>query len=374
MVFINENLSSPNLINREAALSAIGAVLASKSEGLNELVLNSMDIILEYLRSPVFNTTLKFTAAWALQQIAKGYSHILASNEQALDKWLADVIDLLSDSSKDIIPYLCDFIAFLFQEGSFLALTKHINYTLDTLFKLAMLKESFDTKHNISYSCFFTIDVVIQYAPQDCQPFIHAFCERLVVALKNTLEINDFPQRALREHYQDSISHLISCGLMTSTFLIDEDSSEELYNIIASMFKQRSKVTDSGMAVISELIPYLSPNFDLEGVFTHIQNALKTAEVVLCKQAIFAITYLIKDRTKDFIEHKDNMLPAIIDMLEDQSIDRSTKPSCLNVIADTMLYCPDAIIDCIGKLMPVITILMEDALNNPYDLVSFINF
>jgi hypothetical protein len=369
IVFIGNNINQTNNFNKEAAILSFGAILdTSHKDSMSNLVMNSVDTLINFILESSNPNSLKETTSWVIEKISEIYGEEFIKNSELFDKLFGTILGIIDKSRKKIACHLINSIhyfslAFKPADGqNSNLLSKHMKISLELLLKLAFTPKSYDSTNNVAMCCFHAIGSLIENSAPDTRFIIQGFFNDLFEAFKSTLNPSFFQNDQMRFDYQAYITSAMEPCLISGYLNINLESGKEILDAIILTFKERNTVYEEGLMAASSIGLAIGAAFDsLVNEFGSflIYGLNSVSDTSLCKTAIHSTSDLIRSIGPNFSKYLDQIIPLILGILSNTEADKLLKPHSFNVISDVFVVCKEAVFPYFNDVMDLIRSALE---------------
>jgi importin subunit beta-1 len=369
--YIGANIGQSSSLNKEAAIMAFGSILETvHRDNMANLVMNSIDTLINFLNDANSSNSLKDTTAWVIEKIAEIYGEEFMKNNDLFERLMNMIFNLLTLSRRKVVCHLANSlhhfsVAFKPQEGqNSNMMSKHMKNCLEILLKLAFTPKSYDADDNVALASFYAIGSLIENSAPDTRVIVSSFFNSLLDAFRSTLNPEFFESTKMRYDYQAYIAASLEPCFVSGYLSISFDGAREILEIIINTFKERKGVYEEGLMAASALALCVGSQFEplVKEFGSYLIFALNSVtDTSLCKTAIHSTSDLIRSIGTSFSQYLDQIVPIILGILSNTEADKSLKPHSFNVISDLFITCKDSVFNYFDNIMELIGSALEAA-------------
>ena len=341
MPFIQTNIHSTNWRLREAATMCFGSILEGPSlETIGPYVHQSIPVLLAALSDK--NSLVQDTSAWTLSKICQIHSNaiptdIFPSLVNGLAGTLLSEPPRVASQSCNALIHLAD--AFPKDSATH---TNALSPFIPTLFQTLLQtsdREGWD-EHNLRVRAFEATNSLIIHSAVDCKPIL---IQLLPVILERLAQSFSLPviTNEDKEH-KEGLQGLL-CGLIqTLCIKLDKESILPYADVIMSNTLQvlQTKNTtahEEALLATAALADQVGSDFEkyLPHLHPYLLACLRNFEAYqVCSVAVGLVSDISRAVGPALIPYCDDIVTALLQMLQNPTLHRSVKPPVLGVFGD----------------------------------------
>jgi importin subunit beta-1 len=345
MPFIQSNIKNENWRLREAATMCFGSILEGpSSETIGPYVNQSVPVLLQALQDP--HIMVRDTSAWTLARICSIHLRSIPGDQfPALVTGLSNT--LLTETPR-VASQACNAIFNLadsFPDDED-ASTNELSTFMPNLFQTLLQtteREGWD-ECNLRGAAYEAISALITRAAADCKPILvqllPVILERLTVSFSAPVVTNE--EREAKEALQG-----VLCG-MIQVFCIKLDKESLMpyadgimTNTLQVLQTKNATAHEEALMATGALADVLSADFGKylsHFINPFLVNCLENFEAYqVCSTAVGVVGDLCRDVESQILPFCDQIVTALLQMLQNASLHRSVKPPVLGCFGDIAL-------------------------------------
>eukprot|EP00428_Durinskia_dybowskii_P064152 CAMPEP_0170368380 /NCGR_PEP_ID=MMETSP0117_2-20130122/7427_1 /TAXON_ID=400756 /ORGANISM="Durinskia baltica, Strain CSIRO CS-38" /LENGTH=852 /DNA_ID=CAMNT_0010623045 /DNA_START=84 /DNA_END=2642 /DNA_ORIENTATION=+ len=375
--FITQNISNPNWRLKEAALMAFGMILDGPTgQKLSPLVVQAMPILISCLADP--STLVRDTSAWTIGRICELHKSCLSG--EILPHMVAGLGTALEDSAPKVVSQACYAMHNLAEacsdesEAPSNVLSHFMPQMLGKLLAITV-RDDWDCE-NIRSSAYEAINMMVSSSAADMQPVV----VQLLNEALNRLEASFNPQVNAQErmNLQSCLCSLV--GEITKK--VDTDTikpfSDRIMTVLFKVFETKGAVAhEDAFMAIGFVAEKLGHEFQRYVPYLHapLINGLKSVEEhQLCTVAVGVVGDLCRALDKGLLQYCDDIMRALLELLQSQVLNRSVKPHVISLFADIAMAVEGDFDRYAAIILNILKQAGEVNINsNDEDLVEYIN-
>lgn len=373
--FIGENINSESYDNKHAALSAFQSILETiHKKEINELAINSLDIIIQCLTESSYPNHIKEISALVIYTITMHYANSIISQPLLFDKLFMTILGNLDLKQSNIVVLLCMTITALcqaFPKDSHTLQTSLLSKYLESVLikllnKSFEKKDSFDHDNNIALNCFLALSNLIDKSALDCQTLKLQLLQNLFQGFQSTFSKDFLQNEEMRYNYQSYIANSFSSFVRSMS--LNENLVNSMFDLILNSFNERKAVYEDGISCITAIASVYGKKFTecMPKIIAYIVSILQNpSDANLCRKGILFVSEIINLIEQNFIPYGDTVIPLIIMILSNPDIDKDLKLISFNVISDYFFFCSNDAIRYYDSIMSLIGSALQAALTLP---------
>lgn len=335
--FISAHISSPEWRLKEASIMAFSCIMDGPSgEKLTPIVASALPIILECFRDQ--SPHIRDTATWTVARICQ--FHTAALSIDLIPTLMNGLVAALEDEHTQVASQGCNAI-FRFaeacsdsSENDTNLLSQYLSVLLQKLLD-ATNRDDWEL-HNLRSSAYEAINMLVEASAKDMEPTIRLVYEEALNRLEQTFASHT-------DHQERMQSQSMCCSLIGQC--IQKLPTNQVIPLADRTMTLTLQVFTTKGAVAHEdafmMVGYLADN--LEGDFArylqHFMPALMTGlrnveEYQVCACAVGVVGDLCRALNREIVVHCDDIVRALLELLQSASLTRIVKPQVLAVFAD----------------------------------------
>ena len=341
MPFVQSNIKSDNWRLREAATMSFGSILEGPSaEVLGPYVSQSIPVLLAALSDP--NNMVKDTSVWTLARICAVHLNAIPSDQ--FPSLVTGLTNILLTGTPRVSSQACNALfnlaeAFPKNDAN---TTNALSSFIPTLFQILLQtteREGWE-ECNLRVRAYEAISALISRSAPDCTPILiqllPVILERLSASFNLPVITNE--DKEAKEGLQGLL-----CGLIQALcFKLDKESVLPYADLIMSNTLQvlQTKNTtahEEALLATGALADQLGADFEkyLPHLHPFLMNCLKNFEAYqVCSVAVGTVGDLTRAVEGSILPYCDDIVTALLQMLQNPSLHRSVKPPVLGVFGD----------------------------------------
>mmetsp|Transcript_2074 Transcript_2074/g.2938 ORF Transcript_2074/g.2938 Transcript_2074/m.2938 type:complete len:868 (-) Transcript_2074:237-2840(-) len=383
MPFVTQNIKNTEWRLREAATMAFNCVLEGPSlRSLGQYVNQSVPILLEALNDPV--ELVRDTTANTIGLICE--LHVRSIPELTFPALVDSLMSKLTEAprvSKQAAYAIHNLgAAFASDNTGSISGTNAISGYMPMLLQNLLTVADREDADELSLreSAFQALSVLIQYSAPDCRPLYVQFLPAMIDRLNKSfqMQIISSTDRDQRDSLQGGI-----CGILhTLFFKLEKDDIAPngdliMLNLLNVFQQKNSSCHEEAYCAVGALADKLEEDFEkyLQALDPFLMAGLHNAEAFrVCTVAVGLVGDLCRSVEMKILPYCDNIMQALLLMLQNQDLHRSVKPPVLACIGDIAV----AIGGEFGKYMNVSMAMLTQAAQtrapeDDEDLIEYVN-
>jgi len=347
MPFVQTNIRNENWRYREASIMAFGSILEGPSvESIGGYVNQSIPVLLECLADE--NVMVKDSTAWALGRICE--HHVRAIPTESFPMLVQGLMSVLTKDSARVSSQACFALhnlaaAFSGDETAATtgtnALSPYIPKLLQTLMQTADREDSDEC--NLRTSAFEALNVLIQYSAPDCKPILlqllPAINDRLCATFSFPVLTNDDRERKeVLQGFLCGVIQVISMKCEKADMMQFADGI--MQNLLQVLQAKKATAHEEAFLVIGSIADKMEQDFEkyMTALGPFLMMGLSNFEAYqVCTVAVGLIGDIARAIEINLAPYCDDIMSALLQSLQNQSLHRSVKPPVLSCFGDIAL-------------------------------------
>lgn len=375
--FIGGNINSPEWRVKEASIMAFSCIMDGPSgDKLTPIVASALPVILECFRDQ--SPHVRDTATWTVARICQ--FHTRALSVDLIPTLMTGLVAALEDEHTQVASQGCNAILRFaeacsdYSEEDSNLLSPYLSVLLEKLL-IATNREDWDA-HNLRSSAYEAINMLVESSAQDMQTTVVMVYEEALNRLEQTFLTHT-------DHQERMQSQSMCCSLIGQC--VQKLPKEMVLSFADRTMTLTLQVFTAKGAVAHEdafiMVGYFADK--IEGAFSrylqHFMPALMTGlrnveEYQVCTCAVGVVGDLCRALGRDVISYCDDIVRALLELLQSPSLTRIVKPQVLAVFADIAM----AIEVDFQRYAPLVLHMLQQAgevpiTTNEEEIVEYIN-
>lgn len=382
--FVEQNITSDNWRQREAAVMAFGSILDGPDKTqLTSLVHQALPPILNLINDPVLQ--VKETVAWCIGRIADSVVAAIDPQEH-----LSDVINACLIGLKDHpkVATNCSWtIINLVEQLADTPSSPIYNYYPVLVSALLEASNRTDNEHNARASVFSALTSLVEFANDQVGETTTSISTFVLDKLGQTMQVDEAQLTAEdRQNLHELQSNILS--VLAAVIRKNPQSVNPVADMLMDLFmKLLSKsdttyVEDDVFYAISALASALGKQFQkyLETFSPYLVNALNQVQSQVCITAVNLIADISNSLEDDFKRFAPSFMNVLGQMLSSPDAKKELQPAVLSVFGDIATNIGSDFVPYLSQVMSVCVIAQNykpnynssDALDYQYKLYESI--
>ncbi|KAK4117542.1 ARM repeat-containing protein [Canariomyces notabilis] len=341
--FVEANLRHENWHNRDAAVSAFGAIMDGPEEKVLEPIVKSgMQPLISMMEDP--SVHVRDSTAYALGRITETCSEAIDPS-QHLDPLIRSLFNGLMNSPK-MAASCCWALMniaerFAGEPGAAQnPLTPHFNQSVTNLLAVTSKLDAEPTVRTAAYE---VLNVFVQNAANDSLPAIASLCtvalERLEQTIPMQQQVVSVEDRIILEDMQTSLCTVLQATIqrLDKEITPQGDRIMEILLQLLNSVGSKSSVPESAFATISSLANAMEEEFIkyMDAFAPFLYNALgNQEEPSLCSMAIGLVSDITRSMGERSQPYCDNFMNYLLGNLRSTALANQFKPAILQCFGD----------------------------------------
>ncbi|EPY52762.1 karyopherin Kap95 [Schizosaccharomyces cryophilus OY26] len=346
LVFVEQNIQSPDWHQREAAVMAFGSVLEGPNVVmLTPLVNQALPVLIHMMKDPVI--FVKDTTAWALGQISNFVAEAI-NPEVHLPELVSALLTGLTDNPR-IVANCC--WAFMNLVCHFAPEDSHHLSLMTPYYEaiIAALLHVTDQKGNESNSRtsgYETLSTFIIFSADTVLPIIAnvltVIMSRLEISIQMQNQILDIEERANHDELQSNLCNVLTS--ITRRFGPDiRSTSDQIMTLLLQTMQtapKQSVVHEDVLLAVGAMMNSLEEQFEVyvSSFAPYLSVALSNEqEYQLCSVAVGLVGDLARALNAKILPYCNEFMTILVQDLQSSVLDRNVKPAILSCFSDIAL-------------------------------------
>ncbi|KAH7316620.1 armadillo-type protein [Stachybotrys elegans] len=341
--FVEANLRSEDWHNRDAAVSAFGAIMEGPEEKvLDPIVKQALPILITMMDDQVLQ--VKDSTAYALGRITEACSEAIDPQQQ-LPALIESLFKGLLSNAK-MAPSCCWALMNLAERfaGDFGApsnpLTPHFNQAVSSLLDVTARQDA-DT--NVRTAAYEVLNVFVQNAATESLPAVASLSDVIIKRLEETVpmqaQVVSVEDKITLEEMQNSLCTVLQAIVtrLDKEIIPQGDRIMQTLLQILSTVGGKSSVPEAVFAAISALSTAMEEDFAkyMEAFSPFLYNALgNQEEPSLCSMAIGLVSDITRSMGDRSQPYCDNFMNYLLNNLRSTNLGNQFKPAILQCFGD----------------------------------------
>ena len=359
--YIGENINNSSEKLKYAALNVFLSITFTVHKDLfYGIVKDSLKMVSETLLNNNTPSHFKKLCANIIKSISKNYSEELVNDTIYFDKMMQLYFQLLKISTKEVlyiiiisINNLCKKVDWADNDQTNI-LSKYMQALCEYLLNFCSNFDYYSSDNNIAFASFLLLGTLGEHAAMDVKAQMAIIFKLLAEMFEKTLNNSNFPSKEICYNYQEYIASTLSSFLSSEN--ADKNSVGKLLECIIKSFEQRKDLYDEGLYLIGNISLYTKKDFNsvMKIVSPCLIKGLKSHDSPsIIKSSIYCLSDIIRGLENEF-NYINEYLPLILDILSDNTIDESLKPTCFLIISDIFVCCQNDAFKYFESIMKVV--------------------
>lgn len=341
--FVEANLRSDDWHNRDAAVSAFGAIMEGPDEKtLEPIVKSALQILIEIMDDP--SVHVRDSAAYALGRITEACSDAI-DPATTLDPLIRALFNGLQTSPK-MAPSCCWALMnladrFAGEPGAQTnALTVHFNDSVQSLLTVTARQ---DIENVVRTAAYEVLNTFVANAGQDSVPSVAQLSSVILERLENTVpmqsQVVSVEDRITLEDMQTSLCSALQAivSRLDSEIVPQGDRIMQILLQLLTSAGAKSSVPEAAFAAISALSNAMEEDFVkyMEAFLPFLHNALGNQEEPgLCSMAIGLVSDITRSLGEHSAQYCDGFMNYLLNNLRSTTLSNQFKPAILQCFGD----------------------------------------
>lgn len=339
--FITSNVTSDNWRLKDAAIYALGAMLAGVSPAsVAAIIPQALPVVVPGLRHT--SNTVKYSTMWMLGNLLEFHCDSIPA--AMLQQTIHEIMASLDDPSAKIVAEGCEVIRLLGESQAKHSdtptnvLSSNLNALLQKLFQISN-RSDWDS-HNLRISAYEASTILISSSACDMQQLVSQVLQECMNRIEVTFNVNQTVNASTEERYnlQTHLCTLIAACVSRLDVANVTTFCDRLIQLLLVVV-----VNTHGNAQAEALLAVACIVNKLESLFIryipHIVPVAITSIGILDQYAVVtAATVLFTDMYrllgKEMMPYSDDIMNCIIVLLKSETVKRESKPTAIGLIAD----------------------------------------
>lgn len=341
--FVEANLRHEDWHNRDAAVSAFGAIMEGPEEKvISPIVKQALPVVIKMMEDPVIH--VKDSTAYALGRITEACSDAIET-ESLLPQLIKSLFEGLVANPK-MAGSCCWALMNLAERFSGEigcqqnALTPHFN---DSISNLLQVTERPDADNQLRTAAYEVLNTFVQNAANDNLPAVASLSEVIIKRLEGTIplqsQVVSIEDKITLEEMQTSLCTVLLAILQRLEKEIAPLATQIMTVLlqILSTTNAKSSVPDAVFAAVSGLANALEDGFGayMEPFSPYLYNALgNQEEPALCSMAIGLVSDITRSMGPHCQPYCDTFMNYLLNNLRSTALANQFKPAILQCFGD----------------------------------------
>jgi importin subunit beta-1 len=374
--FITQHINSPTWRQKEAALMAFGMILDGPTGAkLSPLVVQAMPILIACLSDS--HTLVRDTSAWTIGRICELHKSCLSND--ILPHMVAGLGAALEDKAGKVVSQACFAVHNLAEacsdesEAPSNVLSHFMPQMLAKLLAITVRQDL--ESDSIRSSAYEAINMMVANSAMDMQ---HVVLQLLQETLNRLEAVYSQPVGQDRMNLQSCLCSLV--GEITKKLETEQVKpfSDRVMTNLMRVFEAKGTVAhEDAFMAIGFMAEKLGGEFERYVPYLHpvLLAGLKCVEEhQLCTVAVGVVGDLCRALSGGLLKYCDDIMRALLELLQSQVLNRSVKPHVISLFADIAM----AIEGDFDRYAAIILNILKQAgevniSNDDEDLVEYIN-
>lgn len=335
--FIRENISASNWRLKEASIMAFSCIMDGPSgDKLTPIVASALSIIMDCFRDE--SPQVRDTATWTVARICQ--FHTAALSVEIIPTLMNGLVSALDDEHSQVSAQGCNAIFRLAEACSESAdddsnlLSQYMSVLLQKLLTVTN-RDDWDT-NNLRSSAYEAVNMLVESSAKDMEATIRMLYEEALNRLEVTFHSHT-------DHQEKMQLQSMCCSLIGQCIqkLPTEDITpyaDRTMTLTLQVFTTKGAIAhEDAFMMVGYLAEKLEDNFGR--YIQHFMPALMTGlrnveEYQVCTCAIGAVGDICRGLGRSIAPYCDDIVRALLELLQSQSLTRIVKPQVIGVFAD----------------------------------------
>ncbi|KAL6813285.1 armadillo-type protein [Trichoderma sp. SZMC 28013] len=341
--FVESNLRSDDWHNRDAAVSAFGAIMEGPDEKVLEpIVKQALPVLITMMDDS--SLQVKDSTAYALGRVTEACSEAIDA-QQHLPTLIASLFKGLISNAK-MAPSCCWALMNLAERfaGDFGAssnpITPHFNQAVSSLLDVTARQ---DTETSVRTAAYEVLNVFVQNSASESMPAIASLSDVIIKRLEETIplqtQVVSVEDKLTLEEMQNSLCTVLQAIIsrLDKEITPQGDRIMQVLLQILSTIGGKSSVPEAIFATISALSTTMEEDFIkyMEAFVPFLYNALGNQdEPSLCSMAIGLVSDITRSMGERSQPFCDNFMNYLLNNLRSTTLANQFKPAILQCFGD----------------------------------------